>query len=103
VALEAADPVRGQQLTLTNACVGCHSTDPSMIMVGPTWNNLATTAETRIEGMSSGLYLYNSIIHPNDFVVEGYAPGLMLQIYGSLPSQDLADIIAYLLTLKEPA
>jgi cytochrome c2 len=102
-AMANADPVRGQQLTLTNACIGCHSADPSMIMVGPTWHDLATTAETRVEGMSSALYLYNSIIHPNDYVVERYAPGLMLQIYGSLPPQDLADIISYLLTFKEPS
>jgi cytochrome c2 len=100
-AMANADAARGQQLTLTNACIGCHNTDPSMPMVGPTWHNMGTTAETRVEGMSSGLYLYNSIIHPNDHVVEGYQPNIMLQIYGTLPNQDLADIIAYLLSLQE--
>jgi cytochrome c2 len=98
-----ADPVRGQQLTLTNACIACHTVDPNVTMVGPTWHNIATTAESRVPDMSSGLYLYNSIIHPNDHVVENYPPGVMLQIYGNLPAQDLADLVSYLLTLKEPS
>ncbi|MCB0045714.1 MAG: c-type cytochrome [Caldilineaceae bacterium] len=99
-ALDNADPVRGQQLTLQNACIGCHSVDPSMPMAGPTWNNMAEVAATMVEGESAEEYLYNSIIHPNDFVVEGYTPNVMLQNYGeTLSDQDLADIIAYLLTL----
>jgi cytochrome c2 len=100
-AMATADPERGQQLTLSNACIGCHTPTPNTTMVGPTWYNIATTAEHRIDGMSAGAYLYNSIVHPNDYVVEGYIPGLMLQIYGTLPPQDLADLISYLLTLKE--
>ena len=51
--------------------------------------------------MSSGLYLYNSIVHPNDYVVEGYPAGVMLQIFGNLPAQDIADLISFLLTQKE--
>jgi cytochrome c2 len=103
VAMAKADPERGQQLTLSNACIACHTVDPNVTMVGPTWNNVATTAESRVPDMSSGLYLYNSIIHPNDYVVESYPPGVMLQIYGNLPAQDLADLVSYLLTLKEPS
>jgi cytochrome c2 len=101
VAMEQANPVRGQQLTLTNACIACHTPDPNVTMVGPTWHNVGTTAASRVEDMSSGLYLYTSITHPNDYVVEGYQPNVMLQIYGGLPPQDLADLVSYLLTLKE--
>src|SRR5690606_11854517 len=71
VAMETADPERGEQLTLTNACIGCHTATPNTMMVGPSWYNIATTAGNRVEGMSAGLYLYDSIIHPNDYVVEG--------------------------------
>jgi hypothetical protein len=88
-------------LTLTNACIACHTPDPNVTMVGPTWHNIGTTAEKRVEGMSAALYLYTSITHPNDYVVENYPPGVMLQIYSGLPAQDLADMISYLLTLKE--
>jgi hypothetical protein len=100
-ALKTADPERGKQLTATNACIGCHNLDPNIKLVGPTWHNLATTAEHRIPGMSSGLYLYNSIVHPNDYVVPGYPAGVMLQTFGSLPTQDIADLLSFLLTLKE--
>ena len=99
--IPSADVARGEQLTLQNACIGCHNLNPDLPMAGPTWHNVAETAATRVEGESAPAYLYNSIVHPNDYVVEGYAPGVMIQTYGdTLSDQDLADIIGYLLTLK---
>jgi cytochrome c551/c552 len=99
--LAAADPIRGQQLTLSNACIGCHAMDPNQVMPGPTWNKMAVTAATRVEGQTATEYLYTSIIHPNDYVVEGFMTNVMLQTYEQTLSQaDLADIIAYLLSLK---
>lgn len=101
-ALAHADPEHGQQLTLSNACIGCHNVNPAVQMTGPTWHNIANTAATRVPGESAGLYLYHSIIRPNQYVVPGYQPGIMIQTYQDMLSdQDLADIIAYLLTLKE--
>ncbi len=97
-----ADPARGEQLTLTNGCIGCHALNPNQVMAGPTWHNVGATAATRVEGESAALYLYNSIFHPNDYVVEGYMPNIMLQIYEqTLNDQDIADIIAYLLSLQD--
>ena len=99
--IPSADVARGEQLTLQNACIGCHNLNPDLPMAGPTWHNVAETAATRVEGESAPAYLYNSIVHPNDYVVDGYAPGVMIQTYGdTLSDQDLADIIGYLLTLK---
>lgn len=100
-AMETADAERGQQLSLAQGCVGCHAMNPDQIMAGPTWHNMAQTARTRVEGESAGLYLYNSIMYPNDYIVEGYLPNIMLQIYDDmLDDQQTADIIAYLLTLE---
>jgi len=100
-ALAQADPMRGQQLTLSSGCIGCHSLDPNQVMPGPTWRNVAVTAATRVEGESAQVYLYNSIIHPNAYIVEGFQPNIMLQIYqDTLSEQNLADLIAYLLTLR---
>ena len=101
-AMTDADPARGEQLTLTNGCIGCHALNPNQVMAGPTWHNVGATAATRVEGESAALYLYNSIFHPNDYVVEGYMPNIMLQIYEqTLNDQDIADIIAYLLSLQD--
>ncbi len=101
-AMAEADPARGQQLTLQNGCVGCHSLDPNQPMAGPTWHNLAETAATRMPGRTAAFYLYDSIVNPNDYIVEGYPPNLMIQTFAeTISTQDLADIIAYLLTLKD--
>jgi hypothetical protein len=101
-ALAQADPMHGQQLTLQNGCIGCHNLDPNVMMVGPTWHNIASTAETRVEGQTAAHYIYNSIVAPNDYLVEGYPPGLMVQTFAqTISEQDLADIIGYLLTLRE--
>ena len=79
-AMADADPARGEQLTLTNGCIGCHALNPNQVMAGPTWHNVGATAAT-CRGRIGCAYLYNSIFHPNDYVVEGYMPNIMLQIY----------------------
>jgi cytochrome c551/c552 len=100
-AMAEADPDRGETLSLSAGCIGCHALDPNQFMAGPTWHNMAEIAATRVEGESAGLYLYRSIMEPNAYIVEGYQPNIMLQIYDdTLAEQDLADIIAYLLTLR---
>ncbi|MCL4859341.1 MAG: c-type cytochrome [Caldilineaceae bacterium] len=100
-AMATADAERGAQLTLQWGCIGCHNMDPDVQMAGPTWRNMAETAAMRVSGQSAGLYLYNSIIHPNDFVVEGYPAGVMIATYrDQLSDQDLADLVTYLLTLR---
>ena len=101
-AMADADPGRGEQLTLQNGCTGCHSLDPDVTMVGPTWHNLAETAANRIEGQSAAEYLYHSITDPNAYVVEGFPPNVMLQNYADILSdQDLADLITYLLNAEQ--
>lgn len=41
---------------------------------GPsTWHDLAETAATRAAGQTAAGYLYTSIVHPNAYVVNGYA------------------------------
>jgi len=101
-AMENADASRGEQLTLQNACTGCHNLDPDVQMVGPTWSNLAETAATRVEGESAIEYIYTSITDPNAHVVDGFPPNVMAPTYGdTLSDQDLADIITYLLEAGE--
>ena len=63
---------------------------------------LGDHAVTRVPGQSPALYLYTSIIDPNAHVVEGFQPGLMPPIYQqSLTSEQLANMVAYMLTLRE--
>ena len=102
----------GEELTTTLGCVACHvQTD-----VGPAWlaeadpngEGIGTRASARIEetnytgtATNSEQYLRESIVLPDAFVVDGYPPSTMVMTYGeTLSKQDLADLIAYLVTLK---
>lgn len=90
----------GSQLVVEKGCIACHSMEEGIVMVGPSWYNLAGRAGTRVPDQGPALYLYTSIVNPNEYVVEGFLPNLMLQTYGeTLSDAELAQIIGYLLTL----
>lgn len=49
--------------------------------------------------MSAREYLYQSIVDPNAYIVEGYQAGLMQQNYAAILSpQQMADILAWIET-----
>ena len=57
------------------------------------WN----TAATREPGVAAKDYVFESILTPNKFVVNGFAQGLMPASFAqSLTTQQLADLIAYM-------
>ncbi len=114
-ALPKGDANRGKDLTVSNGCTACHIS----ATIGPGWLATADNATPKGEGIgtraqhrfsdagytgvakSADGYLLESIIRPNAFVVSGFQPNVMPQTFGSsLKPQDLADIIAYLDTLK---
>ncbi|MCS6826170.1 MAG: cytochrome c [Caldilinea sp.] len=100
-ALAAANPANGEQIALVRGCVGCHSLDPNVALAGPTWHNIGDTAVSRVRGESPALYLYESIVNPNAFVVPNYPANVMPANFGELLStQELADLVAYLLSLS---
>lgn len=82
-------------------CITCHSLEPDVVIVGPSQAGLATRAETRVPGQTAEEYIRNSIINPDEHVVEGFAPGLMYQHYGTdLTEEQIDDLVAYTLTLR---
>ncbi|MGV2436797.1 MAG UNVERIFIED_CONTAM: hypothetical protein LVT10_19470 [Anaerolineae bacterium] len=63
--------------------------------------NIAERATTRVDGISAEQYIFTSILHPNDYLVETYVADLMPKVYGDLLSeQEQYDLVAYLITLK---
>lgn len=99
--MPAADAQRGEALTVSNACIACHSLQKDVRVVGPSWYNVGGTAGERVAGESAGLYLYTSIVDPNAYINEGFVAGLMPQTYKEvLSGEQMADIVAYLLTLQ---
>jgi hypothetical protein len=59
----------------------------------------AARAGTRVEGIAPEEYAHTSIIQPANYVVSGFPNSMYPQYSRSLSPQDIADLIAYLLTL----
>ena len=90
----------GQILSVKNGCIGCHSIDGTK-MPGPTWFGLFDSTVTLADGTTvtaDDAFLRESILEPQAKTVEGFAPNLMPVI--KLTDEDVANIIAYIKTLK---
>ncbi|MCH7594524.1 MAG: cytochrome c [Chloroflexi bacterium] len=95
----AGDAGNGEALFGANGCSGCHSTGSNRV-VGPGLSGIGTTGESRVAGLSADQYLNDSIVSPDDFIVEGFPQGLMPGTFGeTLSEQDVADLVAYLISL----
>ena len=82
-------------------CATCHSLIPDTVVVGPSMAGVATRAESRVPGMSAADYLRESILHPDNYLVEGFQPGVMVQVWEeTLTPEQVDNLVAYLLTLK---
>jgi nitric oxide reductase subunit C len=100
-ALPQGDAAAGRAIFTSAGCAACHSLDPEVKIVGPSQAGIATRAATRKPGYPAELYLYESVTKPGAYVVEGFADGIMPPDFQTkLTSQELADVIAFLLTLQ---
>jgi cytochrome c oxidase subunit 2 len=98
------DPVeRGKKVATQFGCAACHSVDGSKL-VGPTWKGLYGSQVTLSDGSTvtaDDAYLHESIVSPNAKIVQGFAPGVMPQNFGSqLSDKQIADVIEYIKSLK---
>ena len=107
--LPIGDPVAGQKQAGFRGCVACHGTG-----VGPNWApsddlvGIGDRASIRLTqenytgaATNAEQYLFESIVQPSAHIVEGYTDGIMISQSGRLMSaQDVADVIAYLLTIR---
>jgi cytochrome c oxidase subunit II len=99
---DAPDPARGERAFKLKGCVSCHTTDGSKL-VGPTWKGLfgsevailAAGRESKVTADEA--YLRRSINHPPIEVVKGFAPDMPKT---ELDARDVADLVAYIKTLR---
>lgn len=103
-----SDPIAGRKLYYetslgTNAgCRICHSLEPGQTLVGPSFAGLAERAQDRIPGMTAEEYVRQSILEPDAYVVDGFPAGQMVSNLDEvLSEQQINDLIAYLMTIKE--
>ena len=84
-------------------CIGCHTTDGTS-PVGPSWKGRYGTQEELTDGSSvlvDDAYLHESIVSPNAKIVKGFTANIMPPNFGqTLTEEQIADLIAYIKTLK---
>jgi len=82
-------------------CSTCHQVVSGGMgfSLGPNLQGVGERAATRIEGTDAETYLEHSILDPHSFVVSGYRDIMYPDYSTHFNEQDLADVIAYLLTL----
>ena len=51
-------------------------------------------------GLSADEYIYQSIVYPNEYIVEGYPANVMPQIFINLDEEELQALVSYLKTIK---
>lgn len=88
--LKPGNSKAGKGLFTTYACAGCHSLDGAKL-VGPTLKGVATRSDEA--------FLRQSILEPAAVVTQGFEPS-MPSFAGVLTDQQLADLLAYLKTLR---
>ncbi|QKJ23709.1 cytochrome c oxidase subunit II [Poseidonibacter lekithochrous] len=89
-------------------CVGCHSLE-DMVLVGPSFKDIYNKeVSITSKGVKKVIkrdenYLRNSILNPQDDVVEGYVPHLMPSFKNVINEEELNTIIKYFKGEKEEA
>lgn len=102
--LPDGDAARGAELyneSINGApsCISCHQLSDAA-GAGPGLGGYATIAGDRVDGESAEEYTYNAIIRPAKYLVTGYSNIMYNGYEDALSPQDLADLVAYLLTLE---
>ncbi|GAB4433638.1 MAG: hypothetical protein Kow00106_26630 [Anaerolineae bacterium] len=88
----------GQSVNGAPACSTCHTLDGGAA-AGPDLEGYGTVAMTRVRGQSAGEYTFYSILRPAKHIVRGYSNVMPADYARKLSAQDVADLIAYLLSL----
>lgn len=104
VAGEGSDvELSGEQIYVKAGCIGCHATsrvEGATADVGPSLNGLGSMAGTRMPGTTSEVYVRQSILNPEAFIVDGYEPMSMpSNLRAAMTDSEFETLIAWLLTL----
>ena len=95
--LAEADPSRAPEIIFSNeyACASCHLGDTAL---APDFAELPSVAEDRRPPLQPAAYIYESIVYPAAFEVEGaWRANMPINFVERLSDQQLGDVIAWLL------
>ena len=94
--LTTANVENGSRLIDEYGCGACHRQAADRI--APSFVGLAERASSRPDSPSAEVYIYESIMFPGKYIVEGYADSMVKNYPDRLSTEELGDIIAYLLS-----
>ena len=97
--MPAADADIGAGLINEHDCFTCHVLGDGSI--SPLFDGIGGLAGDRSPPLSAAAYLYESIVDPSAFVLDGYSDSMPNTYNESLSQREIGHIIAYLLTLTE--
>ncbi len=95
---------RGAEIAQQYGCLACHAVDDTTV-VGPGWGGLFGSHETLVDGASvlvDEAYLAESIRLPDARLVAGFQPGTMPAYANVLSEDEIAAIVAYIVSLETP-
>lgn len=101
VATREPDPKRGKTIYIRRGCASCHSVDGTT-KVGPSWKGIYGATVTLSDGSSviiDDTYIRQSILEPQSQIVAGFPPA-MPSSKDFLADEDIADVIAFIKTLR---
>ena len=82
------------------ACSSCHTLNGDDTAAAPTLKGYAAIADERVDDESAEEYTLYSIIAPGHYIVEDYSNRMYSSYADKLSKQEVADLVAYLLTLE---
>ena len=97
--MDEADADIGAGLINEHDCFACHVLGDGSL--SPLFDGIGALAAERRPPLSAAAYLYESIVDPSAFILEGYSDSMPNTYTESLTHQEIGHIIAYLLTLAE--
>lgn len=96
---EGTRVAEGERL-FSRHCASCHATEADAVIVGPSLAGIAGRAQMRVDGLGAEVYLEQSIVRPDAYLVEGYENVMPATLGKRLTGEELDALVAYLLTLK---
>lgn len=89
----------GKKVFVTH-CGACHSPTAETVIVGPSLSGIAVHGAERIDGLDARAYVYNSILQPSDYLVEGFDDLMPKDLAKKLTGEELDAVVAYVLSLR---